>query len=82
MSAEATLSCWSRGRAVARGGRPAARFPRSLHQYVVKPWVLQPGTNAGVHAGWMLFNDQGRVHASKGDPVCSTPWFRQRDPST
>ncbi len=23
----------------------------------VKPWVMQPGANAGVHLGWMLFNE-------------------------
>jgi protein-tyrosine phosphatase family protein len=23
----------------------------------VKPWVMRPGSNAGVHAGWVLFNE-------------------------
>ena len=37
---------------------PAVRLPRPLHQHSVKPWVMQPGANAGVHVGWVLFNEK------------------------
>jgi hypothetical protein len=27
----------------------------------IKPWVLQPGTNAGIHLGWLVFGGQAEV---------------------
>ncbi len=32
----------------------------------VKPWVLQPGADAGVHLGWFLINDDQNYEAAEG----------------
>jgi hypothetical protein len=35
-----------------------------------KPWLFNPGNNAGVHAGWTLTDDQGRpITDGQGRPV-------------
>ena len=39
-------------------GRPFAVHVR-CYNTSVKPWVLRPNTDAGVHAVWQLFNEKG-----------------------
>jgi protein tyrosine/serine phosphatase len=40
-------------------GRPFAVHIR-CHNTSVKPWQLRPNTDAGIHAIWQLFDDQGK----------------------
>ncbi len=39
-------------------GRPFA-VPIRCHNTSVKPWVFRPNTDAGIHAIWQLFDEQG-----------------------
>ena len=53
------------GRCMPRPDRPFGFRVRCVNTSV-KPWVLQPGDNAGVHLGWFVINDDQNYEAGEG----------------
>ena len=53
------------GRCIAPPDRPFGFRVRCANTSI-KPWVLQPGNNAGVHLGWFVINDDQNYEAGEG----------------